>query len=149
MQITNNYEMQYVKYEENGMYQEGTGVFNGDIGYITRIEPETFEVTITFDDGKVCKYPKTELHQITLAYAITIHKSQGSEYPCVIIPLFEVPSKLIYRNLLYTAVTRAKRLLVMVGSKEVWDNMAENNRKTLRYTLLQHFLKENMRYESF
>ncbi len=142
MQITNNYEMQYVKYEENGMYQEGTGVFNGDIGYITRIEPETFEVTVTFDDGKVCKYPKTELHQITLAYAITIHKSQGSEFDCVVIPMVPGAPIILTRNLLYTAITRAKKAVVIVGSKQLLARMIHNNYTAKRYTLLKDFIKE-------
>lgn len=142
MQITNNYEMQYVKYEENGMYQEGTGVFNGDIGYITRIEPETFEVTITFDDGKICKYPKTDLHQITLAYAITIHKSQGSEFDCVVIPLVPGAPIIVTRNLLYTAITRAKKAVVLVGSKQLLARMIHNNYTAKRYTLLKDFIKE-------
>jgi exodeoxyribonuclease V alpha subunit len=145
MQIRNNYDILWRKTDGT---QAGMGIFNGDIGYITDIDIRGGIVKVRFDD-KVATYFAEDLSELELAYAITVHKSQGSEYPCVIIPLFEVPSKLIYRNLLYTAVTRAKRLLVMVGSKDVWDNMAENNRKTLRYTLLQHFLKENMRYESF
>ena len=108
MQTVNNYEQTYVKYEENGMMQEGTGVFNGDIGYITKIEPDTHETTIRFDDGKICKYAKTDLYQIVLAYAITIHKSQGSEFDCVVIPLVPGAPIIITRNLLYTAITRAK-----------------------------------------
>ena len=106
-------------------------------------------MTVEFDDSREVEYSFKQLDELELAYAITIHKSQGSEYPAVVMPMWPGPRMLMNRNLLYTAVTRAKRLLVMVGSKEVWDNMAENNRKTLRYTLLQHFLKENMRYESF
>lgn len=142
MQTSNNYEMEYVKYEQNGMVQEGTGVFNGDIGYITRIEPETFEVTVTFDDGKVCKYPKTELYQITLAYAITIHKSQGSEFDCVVIPLVPGAPIIITRNLLYTAITRAKKAVVLVGSKQLLARMIHNNYTAKRYTLLKDFLVE-------
>ena len=142
MQTSNNYEMEYVKYEENGMVQEGTGVFNGDIGYITRIEPETYEVTVTFDDGKVCKYPKTELYQITLAYAITIHKSQGSEFDCVVIPLVPGAPIIVTRNLLYTAITRAKKTVVLVGSKQLLARMIHNNYTAKRYTLLKDFIVE-------
>ena len=140
MQITNNYEMEFVKYEENGTTQQGTGVFNGDIGYITRIEPETHDVTVRFDDGKICKYPKTDLHQITLAYAITIHKSQGSEFDCVVIPLVPGAPIIITRNLLYTAITRAKKAVVLVGNKQMLARMIYNNYTAKRYTLLKDFL---------
>ena len=142
MQTSNNYEMEYVKYEANGMVQEGTGVFNGDIGYITRIEPETFEVTVTFDDGKICKYQKTDLYQISLAYAITIHKSQGSEFDCVVIPLVPGAPIIVTRNLLYTAITRAKKTVVLVGSKQLLARMIHNNYTAKRYTLLKDFLIE-------
>ena len=144
MQIKNNYDLQYVK--DNGEY--GTGIFNGDVGFITDIDIRGGIVKVRYDD-KVATYFSEDISQLELAYAVTVHKSQGSEYPCVIIPLSDVPTKLMYRNLLYTAVTRAKKLLVLVGSREMWDNMAQNDRKTLRYTLLQHFLKENLSHEGF
>ena len=144
MQIKNNYDLQYRK--DNGEY--GAGIFNGDVGFITDIDIRGGIVKVRYDD-KVATYFSEDLNQLELAYAVTVHKSQGSEYPCVVIPLSDVPSKLMYRNLLYTAVTRAKKLLVMVGSKDVWNNMAANDRKTLRYTLLQHFLKGNLRDEVF
>ena len=92
-------------------------------------------------------YFSEDLGQLELAYAVTVHKSQGSEYDCVILPLFDIPSRLKYRNLLYTAVTRAKKLLVAVGSEEVWREMAANDKKTLRYTMLKQFLKEDSAYE--
>ena len=145
MQIQNNYEMEYVKYEENGTTQQGTGVFNGDIGYITRIEPETHEVTIRFDDGKICKYAQTDLYQITLAYAITIHKSQGSEFDCVVIPLVPGAPIIITRNLLYTAITRAKKTVVLVGSKQILARMIHNNYTAKRYTLLKDFVIEEFK----
>jgi len=147
MQTSNNYEMEYVKYEKNGTTQTGTGVFNGDIGYITRIEPETFETTITFDDGKICKYQKTDLYQITLAYAITIHKSQGSEFNCVVIPLVPGAPIIITRNLLYTAITRAKKAVVLVGNKQMLARMIYNNYTAKRYTLLKDFLIEEFANE--
>ena len=140
MQTVNNYEQTYVKYEENGMMQEGTGVFNGDIGYITKIEPDTHETTIRFDDGKICKYAKTDLYQIVLAYAITIHKSQGSEFDCVVIPLVPGAPIIITRNLLYTAITRAKKAVVLVGSKQILARMIHNNYTQKRYTMLKDFL---------
>lgn len=147
MQTSNNYEMQYIKYEENGLTQEGSGVFNGDIGYITRIEPDTHEVTITFDDGKICKYASSELHQITLAYAITIHKSQGSEFDCVVIPLVPGAPIIVTRNLLYTAITRAKKTVVLVGSKQILARMIHNNYTAQRYTMLKDFLIDEYKAE--
>jgi len=142
MQTTNNYEMEYVKYEENGTRQQGTGVFNGDIGYIIGIEPETHYVTIRFDDGKVCNYASTDLFQLTLAYAITIHKSQGSEFECVVIPLVPGAPIILTRNLLYTAITRAKKTVVIVGSKQLLARMIHNNYTAKRYTLLKDFIVE-------
>ncbi len=140
MQTVNNYEMEYTKYEENGISQLGTGVFNGDIGYITHIEPDTHEVTIRFDDGKVCRYQSTDMYQITLAYAITIHKSQGSEFDCVVIPLVPGAPIIITRNLLYTAITRAKKTVVLIGSKQTLARMIHNNYTAKRYTMLKDFL---------
>lgn len=145
MQIVNNYEMEYVKYEDNGMTNKGTGVFNGDIGYIVDIQPDTHELTVQFDDGKVCKYSQGELHQITLAYAITIHKSQGSEFDCVVIPLVPGAPIIITRNLLYTAITRAKKAVVLVGSKQMLARMIHNNYTAKRYTLLKQFLIEELK----
>lgn len=147
MQTANNYEMDYVKYEENGSVQHGSGVFNGDIGYIHKIDPDTCEVTIYFDDGKVCKYARTDLYQITLAYAITIHKSQGSEFDCVVIPLVPGAPIIITRNLLYTAITRAKKAVVLIGSKQLLARMIHNNYTAKRYTLLKDFLKQEFSKE--
>ncbi len=138
MQIKNNYDLQYKK--DNGEY--GSGIFNGDVGYITDIDIRGGIIKVRYDD-KVATYFSEDLSQLELAYAVTVHKSQGSEYDYVIIPLCDVPTKLMYRNLLYTAVTRAKKMLILVGNENIWDSMVENNRKTLRYTLLQKFLKDN------
>ncbi len=145
MQTTNNYEMEFKKYEENGRITEGTGVFNGDIGYITNIAPETYEVTIRFDDGKVAIYNRSDVSQLTLAYAITIHKSQGSEFNCIVIPMVPGAPIIITRNLLYTAITRAKKAVVIVGSKQILARMIYNNYTAKRYTMLKEFLKEEYR----
>ena len=144
MQIKNNYDLQFVK--DNGEY--GTGVFNGDVGYITDIDIRAGIIKVRFDD-KVATYFSEDIGQLELAYAVTVHKSQGSEYDYVILPLFDVPSKLKYRNLLYTAVTRAKKMLICVGERRVWNEMAANDRKTLRYTMLKTFIIGNIRNENF
>ena len=94
---------------------------------------------VKFDDKTVTYYGE-EIGELELAYAVTVHKSQGSEFDCVVIPLFDTPSKLRYRNLLYTAITRAKKMLVIVGSENVFYDMVENDRKMLRYTMLKEFL---------
>ncbi len=138
MQIKNNYDIQYKR--DNGEY--GTGVFNGDVGFICDIDVRGGILKVRYDD-RVVIYYNEEIGQLELAYAVTVHKSQGSEYDCVVLPLFDVPAKLKYRNLLYTAVTRAKKLLVAVGNEEIWLQMAANNKKTLRYTMLKQFLKED------
>ncbi len=137
MQIKNNYDLQYRK--DNGDF--GNGVFNGDVGYITDIDQRGGILKVRYDD-KVATYFPEDIGQLELAYAVTVHKSQGSEYDYVIIPLLEVPTKLKYRNLLYTAVTRAKKMLIAVGSEDVWEEMAANDRKTLRYTMLKTFIEE-------
>lgn len=139
MQIKNNYDLQYRK--DNGDY--GNGIFNGDVGFITDIDIRGGILKVRYDD-KVATYFSEDLSQLELAYAVTVHKSQGSEYDYVIIPLFDVPSKLKYRNLLYTAVTRAKKMLILVGDEQVWCQMAENDRKALRYTMLKEYLKNEV-----
>ncbi len=144
MQIKNNYDIIFKK--DNG--ETGSGVFNGDVGYITEIDIRGGILKVRYDD-RVVTYFSEDLSQLELAYAITVHKSQGSEYDYVIIPLFDVPSRLVYRNLLYTAVTRAKKMLILVGDENIWNAMAENDKKTLRYTALQNFLKKNARETDF
>ncbi len=135
MQTTNNYEREWVKDSERG-----TGVFNGDIGTITHIDGAINELIVTFEDGRVARYTKADLSEIVLSYAITIHKSQGSEFDCVIIPVLSGPPMLLTRNLLYTAVTRAKRMVVLVGSELCIKRMVRNNYTQKRFTLLKDFL---------
>ncbi|MBR6510204.1 MAG: ATP-dependent RecD-like DNA helicase [Clostridia bacterium] len=142
MQIKNNYDLQFRK--DNGEF--GTGVFNGDVGFITDIDKRASILKVRYDD-RVATYFSEDLNQLELAYAVTVHKSQGSEYDYVILPLCEVPSKLKYRNLLYTAVTRAKKMLICVGNMSVWDDMAANDKKTLRYTMLKTFLEKEQNNE--
>ena len=138
MQITNNYERVWVK---NG--SEGTGVFNGDIGNICAIDDNTGEVTVLFEDGRYVKYSKPDLNEITLSYAITIHKSQGSEFDVVIMPMVGGPPMLLTKNLLYTGVTRAKKMVVLVGSEACVKRMVKNNYTQQRFTLLKDFLTQD------
>ncbi len=141
MQTSNNYDLTW-KRKSNFMLEEGAGVFNGDIGYIDAINRETGEVLVLFEDGRECFYPRTELSQLSLAYAITIHKSQGSEFDAVIIPAIAGPSLILNRNLLYTAVTRAKRAVVIVGERKNLRRMISNKYTLKRYTMLTPLLKE-------
>lgn len=136
MQTSNNYERSWTK---DGVF--GTGVFNGDIGVISDIDINTSEVIIEFEDGRIARYIKGDLSEITLSYAITIHKSQGSEFDVVIIPAISGPPMLLTRNLLYTAVTRAKKMVVIIGTKQCVARMVHNNYTKIRYTMLKHFLE--------
>ena len=136
MQITNNYERNWIKDDR----EEGTGVFNGDIGEITFIEPNSLEITVLFEDGRYAKYLKKDLAELVLSYAITIHKSQGSEFDVVIIPVISGPPMLLTKNLLYTAVTRAKRMVVLVGAKQSIAMMVHNRSTLTRSTMLKQFL---------
>lgn len=137
MQTKNNYNIEWTKGAETGL-----GVFNGDIGFITQVDPEERTVTVTFDDGRVTEYDRDTLEDIELAYCMSVHKSQGSEFQAVILVLFSGPSMLMTRNLLYTAVTRAKKLVVIVGKEECIHQMVSNNRITKRYSALKRRLKE-------
>lgn len=136
MQIKNNYDIPWEKGAETG-----EGIFNGDIGILKKINYAAGVMKIEFDD-RTADYPADNLVELELAYAVTIHKSQGSEYPVVIIPVLDCPSMLMYRNLLYTGVTRTKKLLVMVGSEEKIYTMCANNRQNKRYSALKVFLLE-------
>lgn len=138
MQIKNNYDITWVS--DSG--ESGMGVFNGDIGILKSIDRKNGTLLVRFDD-KVATYFSDNIGELELAYAMTIHKSQGSEFDCVILPLLDTPSKLLYRNLLYTAVTRAKKLLIIVGSEKNLSAMVNNNKKNLRYTSLKRRLEEN------
>ena len=138
MQIKNNYELEWFRDDDS----EGTGVFNGDIGVIENINISSQTVQIKFDDRYV-NYEFTLLDELEHAYAITVHKSQGCEYPFVIIPLYSAPPMLLTRNLFYTAVTRAKRMVILVGRAEIAEKMVRNSHIGQRYTgLKQRLLRE-------
>lgn len=131
MQTVNNYD---IEWEKNGV--QGLGLFNGDIGVIEEINEKREKLRIRFDD-RVAEYGFDMLEELELAYAITVHKSQGSEYPVVIIPMYACAPMLMARNLLYTAVTRAKSMVILVGRSDIPRKMTENNRQILRYTALK------------
>ena len=141
MQTKNNYDITW----ESGSSvdrTEGSGVFNGDIGTVVFVDPAEGEMVVSFDD-KEATYTGDMLDELEHAWAVTVHKSQGSEYPFVIIPMYNAPPLLLIRNLLYTAVTRAQRMVILVGREDVIRTMVDNNRQTLRYTGLSLRLKRN------
>ena len=139
MQMTNNYDLEWKKH---GRFADetGQGVFNGDIGQILTIDAQTGEVVVEFEDGRICLYTRPDLVDLSLSYAITIHKSQGSEFDVVIIPAISGPSMILTRNLIYTAVTRAKKMVVIVGEKQYLHRMVSNKYTATRYTLLKRLL---------
>lgn len=141
MQTRNNYDIEWSRDSERG-----TGIFNGDIGTIKAINKADRIAVIDFD-GRICTYTFELLEQIELAYAITVHKSQGSEFDIVILPVLGGFEKLYYRNLLYTAVTRAKKMLIVVGSQKKLCQMVDNARKTYRYTCLKEMLESEITNE--
>ena len=138
MQIKNNYRTVWRKKMDGFVIEEGEGVFNGDIGYIQSIDNEEQSVVVLFDDDKEVVYDFTQLDELDLAYAISVHKSQGSEFPVVIIPLAWGPPMLMTRNLLYTAVTRAMEMVIIVGRERVIEAMVRNNYIEKRYSGLSH-----------
>lgn len=142
MQIKNNYNTPWKIYNRAGIkYDEGVGVFNGDCGIIQEINPQRELITVLFDDQKTVEYDYGQLDELELAYAVTIHKSQGSEYPIIILPIHSGPPMLLNRNLLYTAVTRAKNLVVVVGLRETVYKMVDNNQEIERFSSLASHMK--------
>lgn len=143
MQIKNNYQLEWEVSTKYGMtVDKGLGVFNGDMGIVSRINTYEETITIEFDEQRKVKYPYSLLDELELAYAITIHKSQGSEYPAVVIPLLQGPRQLYNRNLLYTAVTRAKKCVTLVGSDTVFQEMIQNTKEQDRNTSLSERIRE-------
>lgn len=141
MQVKNNYQMEWEIRTKYGLcIDKGTGIFNGDTGIIEEINDFAETMTISFDEGRMVEYSFKNLEELELAYAVTIHKSQGSEYPAVVIPLLTGPRMLMNRNLLYTAVTRAKKCVTIVGDENTFDMMVENNSEQKRYSGLKNQL---------
>ena len=143
MQIKNNYQLEWEIATKYGLViDSGVGVFNGDIGRVIDINLYTEKMKVEFEEKKVVEYPFQLLEELELAYAITIHKSQGSEYPAVIIPLLQGPRQLYHRNLIYTAVTRAKKCVTLVGDDMVFQDMIQNTFEQNRYTSLAEYIQE-------
>ncbi len=143
MQIKNNYQMEWEVLNERGFVtQNGVGVFNGDVGTITQINLYAEEMTVEFDERRQCVYSFKQLDELELAYAVTIHKSQGSEYPAVVLPILTGPKMLMNRNLLYTAVTRAKKCVVIVGSEKCFQDMIDNISENTRFSGLKDRIVE-------
>ena len=134
--MRNNYDLLW---EREG--EEGQGVFNGDIGFIVDVDPREHGLTVRFDDDRVAEYDETMLDDLELAYCMSVHKSQGSEFEAVVLPLVSGPPMLMTRNLLYTAVTRARRLAVIVGRESCVRGMVDNNHFTRRYSALDRRLR--------
>ena len=145
MQIRNNYQLEW---EIRGRYgipvDKGVGVFNGDTGILKSINEFSETAEVEFEDGRCAEYSFKQLEELELAYAVTIHKSQGSEYPAVVIPLLSGPRMLLNRNLLYTAVTRARKCVTLVGSEETFREMIKNEKQQRRYSSLDVRLKEEL-----
>ena len=144
MQTKNNYQLEWEIRSKYGLcIDKGTGIFNGDMGIIEEINDFAETMTVSFDEGRMVEYPYKLLDELELAYAVTIHKSQGSEYPAVVIPLLSGPRMLMNRNLLYTAVTRAKKCVTIVGNDITFNQMIENNSQLKRYSGLRDRLTED------
>ena len=143
MQIRNNYQLEW---EIRGKYgiavDKGVCVFNGDMGIIEEINTFAETLTVVFEENRYVEYSFKQLDELELAYAVTIHKSQGSEYPAVIIPLLSGPRMLMNRNLLYTAVTRARKCVTVVGSEETFRDMIRNEKQQRRYSSLDQRIQE-------
>lgn len=143
MQIRNNYQLEWEVCSRYGIaVDKGTGVFNGDVGVIREINEFTNSLKVEYDEGRIVEYPFGSLDELELAYALTIHKSQGSEYPAVVIPLLPGPKLLMNRNLLYTAVTRAKKCVTIVGDERTFSDMIKNAAQQKRYSGLQDRLSQ-------
>ena len=137
MQIKNDYDITF----ERAGAEAGVGAYNGDLGVITAVDRDARSVTVMMDDRKYV-YSADQLHELEPAYAVTVHKSQGSEFPAVIVPVADVPARLCYRNLLYTGVTRARRLCILAGSARTVEAMVRNVRQNMRYSGLRYLLAQ-------
>ena len=137
MQVRNNYELESLNPDDFD-----DGVYNGDIGRIIDIDKNMESLKVEFYDGNIVSYKKEDVKDLDLSYAITIHKSQGSEFDCVLIPMMPASFMLLNRNLLYTAITRAKKLVILLGEKKILKQMVRNNNESKRLTNLSFWIKE-------
>ena len=145
MQVKNNYKLEWKITNAKGFsVEEGLGVFNGDMGIIKHINTYSERITVVFDENREVEYSFSNLDELELAYAITIHKSQGSEYPAVVLPLLSGPSILCNRNLLYTAITRAQKCVAVVGRQSMVEQMIHNETEQKRYSGLNDCLREGV-----
>ncbi|MBS6511584.1 MAG: ATP-dependent RecD-like DNA helicase [Clostridiales bacterium] len=141
MQTVNNYNKEWYLQGTMRALTAGSGAFNGDIGRIFSIDPAERTLEILFDDDRLAEYSQNELAELEHAYAVTVHKSQGSEFDTVILPLFYGYSEFLTRNLLYTAITRAKRKMILIGSQRTIAHMISNARVSRRFTALDHEIR--------
>ena len=139
--LKNNYQITWRKYDDPYNQDNGSGIFNGELGRITHINNRDKQITVKFDDGKEALYEFSDMDQLDLAYSITVHKSQGSEFDIVLLVISKAAPMLLTRNLLYTAVTRAKKLLIIIGEKNIINYMIDNNNSKKRSTGLLYKLK--------
>ncbi len=140
MHVKNNYQLAW----KTDSGAEGEGVFNGDVGFITKVDTEDRIVTVRYDDERAVEYDYQQLEELELAYCLSVHKSQGSEFPCVVMPVVGGPPRLLTRNLFYTALTRARKLVVLVGKEEAIAAMVHNNHIAARFTTLRQRLAEEI-----
>lgn len=138
MQVRNNYDLKAINHGDDF----DDGVYNGDIGFVEKIDTIDESLDVRFDDGRLIRYKKEDIKDLDLSYAITIHKSQGSEFPCLIIPMMQVAPMLLTRNLLYTGVTRARKIVILLGKKNILKTMVDNNRSNRRFTNLSYWIRE-------
>ena len=129
---------------KEGSTKEGEGVFNGDVGFISKVDTDDRVVTVRYDDERAVEYDYQQLEELELAYCLSVHKSQGSEFPCVVMPVVGGPPRLLTRNLFYTALTRARKLVVLVGREDAIAAMVRNNHIAARYTTLLQRLREEI-----
>ena len=145
MQIRNNYRLEWKRRDD---FTDGQGVFNGDVGYIASIDLDNNQLTVVYEEVKFVTYEFLQCDELELAYAMTVHKSQGSEFPLVILPISWFPSMLATRNLLYTAVTRARQAVILVGNEARLHGMVDNNAIVERYSGLGIRLRSYLGWES-
>ncbi len=140
MQISNNYKMEWTRTEEDGTYHSGTGVFNGDIGIVEEVDKSTGRLGVLFEDGRFVWYGAGDIQDLTLSYAISVHKSQGSEFKIAVITVVGGSPQMMTRNLIYTAITRAKELVVLIGDKPALYRMVKNTYTATRYSMLEKLI---------